>query len=68
MALILWLRSDEMAVVPFIEAQLAYGFRPAAIERLLRVHGDATRRITESEGAWWVSEVIEPAATSSGGR
>jgi len=55
------LREDEMAIVPFIEAQLSEGFRPAAIERLLRVQGDSTRRITEQEGAWWISEVIEPA-------
>jgi adenylate cyclase len=55
------LREDEMRIVPFIELQLAEGFRAAAIERLLRVQGDGTRRITEQEGAWWNSEVIEPA-------
>jgi adenylate cyclase len=55
------LREDEMRIVPFIELQLAEGFRPVAIERLLRVQGDGTRRITEQEGAWWISEVIEPA-------
>jgi hypothetical protein len=55
------LREDEMAIVPFIELQVAEGFRPAAIERLLRVQGDSTRRITEQEAAWWTSEVIEPA-------
>ncbi len=55
------LREDEIAIVPFLEVQLAEGFRPAAIERLLRVQGDSTRRITEQEGAWWYSEVIEPA-------
>jgi class 3 adenylate cyclase len=55
------LREDEMAIVPFIELQLSEGFQPTAIERLLRVQGDCTRRITEQEAAWWVSEVIEPA-------
>jgi adenylate cyclase len=60
------LREDEMAIVPFVEAQLAEGFRPAAIERLLRVQGDSTRRITEAEGAWWISEVIEPAMAAGG--
>ena len=53
------LREDEMAIVPFIELQVAEGFRPAAIERLLRVQGDSTRRITEQEAAWWTTEVIE---------
>src|SRR5213083_1584318 len=61
------LRDDEMAIVPFIEFQLAQGFRPAAIERLLRVQGDSTRRITEQEAAWWVSEVIEPAMAAGKG-
>jgi hypothetical protein len=37
--------------VPFPELKLAEGFRPAAIERLLRVEGDGTRRITEQETA-----------------
>ena len=55
------LREDEVAIVPFIELQVAEGFRPAGIERLLRVQGDSIRRMTEQEGAWWHSEVIEPA-------
>jgi adenylate cyclase len=55
------LREDELRIVPFIEMQLAEGFRPAAIERLLRVQGDSMRRITEQEAAWWHSEVIAPA-------
>jgi len=53
------LREDEMSIVPFIELQIAEGFRPAAIERLLRVQGDSTRRIAEQEAAWWTTEVIE---------
>src|SRR5207247_10904648 len=62
------LREDEMAIVPFIELQVAEGFRPAAIERLLRVHGDSTRRMTEQEAAWWNSEVIQPAMAAGKGR
>jgi adenylate cyclase len=61
------LREDEMAIVPFIELQIAEGFRPAAIERLLRVQGESTRRITEQEAAWWNSEVIEPAMAAGKG-
>jgi len=61
------LREDEMAIVPFVELQLAEGFRAPAIERLLRVQGDGTRRITEQEGAWWNSEVIEPAMAAGNG-
>lgn len=55
------LREDEMAIVPFIELQVSLGFQARGIERLLRVYGDSTRRIAESEAAWWTSEVIEPA-------
>ena len=61
------LREDEMAIVPFIELQLAEGFRPRAIERLLRVQGDSTRRITEQEAAWWISEVVEPTLAAGKG-
>jgi len=61
------LREDEMAIVPFIELQIAEGFRPVAIERLLRVQGDGTRRIAEQEAAWWNSEVIGPAMAAGKG-
>ena len=62
------LREDEMTIVPFIELQVAEGFRPAAIERLLRVQGDSTRRIAEQEGAWWRSELMAPAMAAGGGQ
>jgi len=58
------LRDDEMAIVRFIEMQLAEGFRPVAIERVLRVQGESTRRIADAEAAWWNSEVIEPAVAA----
>ncbi|HJX07286.1 MAG TPA: adenylate/guanylate cyclase domain-containing protein [Actinomycetota bacterium] len=61
------MREDELGVLPFLELQIAAGFRPAAIERLLRVTGDATRRISEQEAAWWRSEVIEPAMAAGHG-
>jgi adenylate cyclase len=61
------LREDEAKIVPFIEIQVEAGFRTLAIERLIRVYGDSTRRIAESEGAWWISEVIEPAIAASKG-
>jgi len=56
-----------MAIVPFIELQVVEGFRHPAIERLLRVQGDSTRRIAEQEAAWWQSEVIEPAMAAGEG-
>jgi len=61
------MREDELGVLPFLEMQIAAGFRTPAIERLLRVTGDATRRISEQEAAWWRSEVIEPAMAAGKG-
>jgi adenylate cyclase len=61
------LREDEMAIVPFIELQVAAGFRRSSIERLLRVYGDCTRRMAETEGAWWNAEIIEPAVAAGKG-
>jgi len=61
------LREDEMGIVPFLELQVSAGFRPIAIERLLRVHGDSTRRMAETEAAWWNSEVIGPAMAAGKG-
>jgi class 3 adenylate cyclase len=61
------LREDEMAIVPFIELQVAEGFGAPTIERLLRVQGDSTRRITEQEAVGWSSDVIEPALAAGKG-
>jgi adenylate cyclase len=60
-------REDEMTIVPFIQLQLSEGFRPAAIERFLRVQGDSTRRIAEQEAVWWSGEVIERARAAGKG-
>jgi class 3 adenylate cyclase len=54
-------REEETAVAAFVAAQVKAGFRPIAIERLLRVQGEALRRMAETEADWWQSEVIAPA-------
>jgi len=51
---------SELATIEFIEVQLLMGFRPPAIERLLRVEGESLRRIAESEAEWWRTEIIMP--------
>ena len=61
------MREDELGVVPFLELQHEAGFRLPATERLLRVTGEATRRISEQEAAWWRSEIIEPAMAAGKG-
>jgi class 3 adenylate cyclase len=55
------IRESELSTIEFIALQVKEGFRPAAIERLLRAEGESLRRIAESESAWWRSEVITPA-------
>src|SRR5690606_7706259 len=42
------MRSDERAVVPLLEVELAQGISHAAIERSLRVAGDGLRRLAET--------------------
>ncbi len=54
------LRDDELRVVPFLEFQLAHGFRPVVIERWLRTYNDSLRRIAETEADWFRSEVLVP--------
>jgi adenylate cyclase len=53
-------RENELLTVPLIQAQVAEGFRPRVIERWLRVYGDSLRRIAETEGDWWHTEVEVP--------
>jgi adenylate cyclase len=55
------MRDEELVIADFIEAQVKAGFRPLAIERLIRVGGDSLGRMAESEAAWWRTEVMEPA-------
>ena len=57
-------REDELQVVPLISRQLSMGFDPVVIERMLRVYGDALRRITETEADWWRTQVTQPSLAS----
>jgi adenylate cyclase len=53
-------REDELRIAPAIEVQLSRGFKPAVIERWLRVYGESLRRIAETEADWWHTEVEVP--------
>lgn len=55
-----FLRDDELDIAAFLEVQVKMGFRPPAIERLLRVTGDSLRRIAAQEADWWMGEVMGP--------
>src|SRR5262249_2310731 len=55
------MRDEELPYAEFIEVQIKAGFRPAAIQQLLRVQGDSLRRMADTEAAWWQSEMGLPA-------
>ncbi len=57
-------RDGELPYAEFIEFQIAAGFSPIAIQRLLRAAGDSLRRLAETESAWWNSEVMLPAVAA----
>jgi adenylate cyclase len=57
-------REDELQVVPLIRQQLSMGFDPVVVERMLRVYGDALRRITETEADWWRTQFTQPSLAS----
>ena len=50
------LRENELQIVPLVKAQISEGFRLTVIERWLRVYGDSSRRIAETEVDWWHTE------------
>jgi adenylate cyclase len=53
-------REDELRIASAIELQLSRGFKPAVIERWLRVYGESLRRIAETEADWWHTEIEVP--------
>jgi adenylate cyclase len=58
------MREDELRVVPLIRVLVARGFPTSIIERLLRVYGDAFRRIAETEAHWWLTQIALPSLAS----
>jgi len=50
-------RDIELRIAPLVALQIAEGFRPAVVERWLRVYGESMRRIAETEADWWSTEV-----------
>jgi adenylate cyclase len=58
------MREDELRVVPLIQKLVSSGFPTSVLDRLLRVYGDALRRIAEVEADWWHSYVVLPSLAS----
>jgi adenylate cyclase len=60
------MREGELAVIPFIQAQMDIGFRPVSIGRWLRVAGDSLRRMAETESDAWRTDLMEPVLARGG--
>lgn len=60
------MRDDEQAIAGFVDVQMRVGFDEQAIARLLRAMGDSLRRIADSEGEWWRSQVVNPGLEAGG--
>jgi adenylate cyclase len=60
-------RDEELPYVDLMETAFRGGFRPAAVQQMVRSQGDSMRRAAETESALWQSEVIGP-ATMAGKR
>jgi adenylate cyclase len=54
------MREDEVRIVPVIRVLVSRGIPESVVERLLRVYGDAFRRIAEVEADWWHTYVVLP--------
>jgi adenylate cyclase len=54
------MREDELRVVPLIQKLVSQGFPTSVLDRMVRVYGDALRRIAEVEADWWHRFVVVP--------
>ena len=55
------IRDEELSYAEYLALHASAGLRPAASLQLLRVQGDALRRMAETESAFWEAEVVRPA-------
>jgi adenylate cyclase len=53
-------REDELVLVPYLRALLDSGIKPRSAERQLRVLGDGMRRLAETQGDAWRTDLMEP--------
>ena len=58
------MRDAELVYADLLEIGTVAGFRPAAMEQMVRAQAESLRRIAETESVLWQSEVIEPAVRS----
>ncbi len=53
-------REDELQVVPLMQAVIRMGAEPAALERHIRIWGESMRRIAETDGGFYRTQVEAP--------
>jgi class 3 adenylate cyclase len=53
------MRDAELVYADLIEVGADAGFRPAALEQMVRTQADSLRRVAETEAVLWQSEVID---------
>ncbi|HET7142354.1 MAG TPA: adenylate cyclase regulatory domain-containing protein, partial [Candidatus Limnocylindria bacterium] len=53
-------REDELVIVPYVRAMLDSGIKPTSVARELRVLGDGMRRLAETQGDAWRTDLMEP--------
>jgi adenylate cyclase len=54
------IREDELVLVPYLRAMLDSGIQPRSVGRQLRVLGDGMRRLAETQGDAWRTDLMEP--------
>jgi adenylate cyclase len=54
------MREDELRIVPYVHAMLDSGIKPNSVARELRVLGDGMRRLAETQGDAWRTDLMEP--------
>jgi adenylate cyclase len=54
------MREDELVLVPYLRALLDTGIQPLSVGRQLRVLGDGMRRLAETQGDAWRTDLLEP--------
>ena len=59
-------RENELAIVPLLEAEIAVGYPPEAVERLLRTLGESLRRYVMAEADAFRDYVIQPVSRLPG--
>ena len=61
-----FVRENEMALIPYVQAQLASGYPSEAVERGLRTMGEAMRRFATSEVERFEAFIIAPVVQTPG--